>query len=300
LADRDEGEGELPARLIQCDKHPLPALPAQVAANCGLEDDRQSTGLPFGKELRKTLDDVALLQLGRVGPQRLDGTVEPLESGGLVRPDEGLEEQRVVGACEVERREIDPSSPADMQDELEQAGRNGSSFLAGQNERGVVPTPRPVLIAVAIAIPDEVEAGTRAELEQVEHLDAGPASDLEEARQQHPAALYLIRLDAVLLDKLPQPLRPLREHRDGIAPGIDSLAQRKVVKPTEKLEGAVPARIDEDLPDGRLSGESTTHVGVQLRAIALALLRLVEKRLLELVGGQLSWRVRPSPARRSR
>jgi hypothetical protein len=206
----------------------------------------------------------------------------------------------VVGTCDVERREIDSSSPTDLRDELEEAVRNGASFLTRQNEGGVVPTPRAVLIAVAVAIPDKVQARTRAELEQIERLDAAPARDLEETGKQQPAALHLVRLDAVLRDELPQPTRPLREHRSGIAPRIDSLAQREVVEPAEKLERAVPARINEDLPDGRLSGESTTHVGVQRRTVALALLRLVEKRLLELVGGQVSWRVRPSPARRSR
>ena len=47
------------------------------------------------------------------------------------------------------------------------------------------------------------------------------SSDVEEARQQHPAALDLVRLDAPLAHEPPKPVASRLEHSHGIAPRVE-------------------------------------------------------------------------------
>ena len=55
----------------------------------------------------------------------------------------------------------------------------------------------------------------------------------------------------------------------------------------EQLERPVPPAVLDDLPNRRLGGEAAAQVGIERRAAALALLRLVKKSPFE-PGGQLS------------
>lgn len=234
-ADREEGERELPPGLVDGREHLLPGLSAQIAANGGLEDDRQCARQPFTEQPRKALDRVSPLELWRVGPQGLDRPVETIESCVLVGPDEGLEQQGVAGPRHVERSEIDPAALADAWGEPQQLRRNGPALLAGELELRAVSTPRSLLVVVAVAIPDEVEARAGPDLDQIEGLDTRASGDLEEAGKQQPAALNLVRLDALRLDEATKPVAALLEHRHGIAPGIETFAQREVVKAAEQL-----------------------------------------------------------------
>src|SRR5215211_2096409 len=222
LADRNERERELPARVVQGGEELLPALAAQVPPDGCLEHDRQGPGHAFREQLGEPLDDVAALERRRLRAQRLDRPVEPLEPITLVGPDERLQQQGVAQSGDVERGEIDSSPLANPRPEREQPSRHSAPLLAGEDERGVVATPAPMLVAVAVAIPDEVEP----------------------------------------------------------------LAEREVVEAAEELQRAVPAVVVEDLADHGLLREPPAEVGVQRRAAALALLRLVEEDSFEL-GAQL-------------
>ena len=126
-------------------------------------------------------------------------------------------------------------------------------------------------------------AGSTQPLLKVEDLHVHPPRHLEKAGKQQPASLHFVRLDAVLLGELPEPLGPVCEHGGGIRPRVDSLAQREVVEPAEQLKRPVPARVVEDLANRGLSGKAPAHARVQRRAVPFALLRLVEEGLLELV-----------------
>src|SRR5215211_3718812 len=286
LADRNERERKLPARVVQGGEELLPALAAQVPPDGCLEHDRQGPGHAFREQLGEPLDDVAALEHRRLRAQRLDRPVEPLEPLALVGPHERLEQQSVSGPGHVERREVDPPALPHAWLDPEQARRHGTPLLAGELERSVAAAPAPLLVAVAVAVPDEVEAGARAELDQVERLDARPPCDLEKAREEHPAALDLVRLDALRLDEAPEPVAALLEHRHGFVPGLEPFAQREVVEAAKELEWAVPTVVVEDFADDRLGREATAEVSVERRAAALALLRLVEEDALEL-GAQL-------------
>src|SRR5215211_2492208 len=286
LADRNERERELPARVVQGGEELLPALAAQVPPDGCLEHDRQGPGHAFREQLGEPLDDVAALERRRLRAQRLDRPVEPLEPITLVGPDERLQQQGVAQSGDVERGEIDSSPLANPRPEREQPRRHSAPLLAGEDERGVVATPAPMPVAVAVAIPDEVEPRARPELDQVEDLDARPPRELQEAREQQPAALDLVRLDALGSDEAAEPVAALLEHRHRIAPGVEPFAEREVVEAAEELQRAVPAVVVEDLADHGLLREPPAEVGVQRRAAALALLRLVEEDSFEL-GAQL-------------
>jgi hypothetical protein len=58
------------------------------------------------------------------------------------------------------------------------------------------------------------------------------------------------------------------------------------VEPAQELERAIPAIVVKDLANGRLRCQPSAEVGIQLRAAALALIRLVEEDAFEL-GAQL-------------
>src|SRR5215211_179331 len=274
LADRNERERELPARVVQGGEELLPALAAQVPPDGCLEHDRQGPGHAFREQLGEPLDDVAALERRRLRAQRLDRPVEPLEPITLVGPDERLQQQGVAQSGDVERGEIDSSPPANPRPEREQPSRHNAPLLAGEDERGVVAAPAALPVAVAVAIPDEVEPRARPKLDQVEDLDARPSRELQEAREQQPAALDLVRLDALSSDEAAEPVAALLEHQHRVAPGVEPLAEREVVEAAEELG------------DHGLLREPPAEVGVQWRAAALALLRLVEEDSFEL-GAQL-------------
>ena len=121
---------------------------------------------------------------------RAPQTVEPPR---LVRPDEGLQEPRALLGRHVDGIQVDAAAPRDRDLPFEELGRRRQPVVAGELERAVA--PRAGQVAVAVAVPQQVEPGRRAELEQVERP---PVGDGEERRQEAPRALDLVRLDVLL------------------------------------------------------------------------------------------------------
>jgi hypothetical protein len=173
----------------------------------------------------------------------------------------------------------------DLRGEPQQRPGNGTALFTAELERSVIGAPGALLVAVAVTVPDEVQPGARTELYQVEGLDAGPAGDVEEAGNEHPASLDLVRLHAVAPNVLAEPVAVLLKHGCRVGPRVDPADEREVVERAEELERTVPALVLEHLTGCRLGGEPPTHVGVERRAALLTLFGLMKKDLLELGGG---------------
>ena len=200
-----------PPRRLERFANPLASLIAHVAEGGGLEHDRQSVRRLRGEHLGQLFDEVAADELGRVGSERVDRPVETLEPFSLARPDEGAKEARPLLARDVDRRAVDPDPAAHGQLAFQQPRRDRPALLPGEPHRGPLRSPLPRLVRVAIAIPDEVQAGARAELDEIERRDAGPLGDAKEERREHPRALHLVRLDALLRDEAREELLVLRQ-----------------------------------------------------------------------------------------
>ena len=82
----------------------------------------------------------------------------------------------------------------------------------------------------------------------------------------------------------PKPVASRLEHSHGVAPRVEPFESASNAG-CEQLQGRSRAVVD-DLPHSRLESEAAAKLGIERRAAALALLRLVEKSPLEL-GGQL-------------
>ncbi len=119
----------------------------------------------------------------------------------------------------------------------------------------------------------------------------------EEARQQRPAALDLVRLDPPLAHEAPKPVASRLEHRHRVAPRIEPFREREVVQAAEQLQRAVPAARRRRSLARPARSEAAADLGIQRRAAALALLRLVEENAARARRSAL--RARSSPARRS-
>src|SRR5215211_7495763 len=124
-------------------------------------------------------------------------------------------------------------------------------------------------VAIAVAVPDEVQAGARAKLDDVHVLGAGGA---QEQRQQHPGALHLVRLHRLLGDEPAKELAVLLERRVDVVPARLP-AEDEVVEPAEDLErnAALPALGQR--AHAWIRGEPPAELCVQRRA-ALAVGRL--------------------------
>ena len=128
-------------------------------------------------------------------PHRLDRAVEPLERAGLPGPQERAQPQSALGARHVDWIEVDPDPPPHARLERKQLGRHRTPLLAVELDERVGRPPRAGLVDVAMAIPEQVEARARAELDHVEGIRVRAPRDLEEARQEQPRAPHLVRLD---------------------------------------------------------------------------------------------------------
>src|SRR5206468_1989688 len=101
--------------------------------------------------------------------------------------------------------------------------------LAREDKRRSPRPPLARLVYVPVAVPDEIQPRARPELHEIQDPSARPLRNAQEARQEHPAALHLIRLHALLRHEPPQErglgdergLRLLgdRAERGGIAHG---------------------------------------------------------------------------------
>src|SRR6478672_8512809 len=87
-ARRDEHEGVLASRVVECPAQAIRGLAVEIHRRRGLEDDQLRALAAVAQERRQRLDVVALHQLRRVAPHHLDRAAKALETVYLIRPDE--------------------------------------------------------------------------------------------------------------------------------------------------------------------------------------------------------------------
>ena len=198
IAGRDERERRVGAGVVERGAHALALLECQVAERGGLEDDRQPVRRPPREQPGQQVDQIAADELGRFGTHGRDRPVEQLEPVGLVCPDEAPQEPGAVLARDVDRRAVDPDARAHRRPEAQERGGHLASLGAGELEGRVIGPPGPERVRAAVAIPDQVEAGARPQLDQVERAGPEALGGAQHAREQHPGAPDLVRLDALL------------------------------------------------------------------------------------------------------
>ena len=224
-------------------------------------------GTPVGEESREFLDVIAPGQLRRVVAQDVDRPPQALEPDGLIGPHERLKQPGTVLGRRVDRAQIDAASPRDRDVPPKQLGGRRHAIVTRELEHALAPRARRV--AVAVAIPQQIEPGGRAELEQVERASIGQR---QEARQDAPRALHLVRLHALLRSPALQELRVLLERDADLVPrGVTG--EHEIVQTAEETQRKVPREIGRDRADPRIFREPATKVGVERRA-AVAVRRL--------------------------
>src|SRR5437773_1876728 len=122
------------------------------------------------------------MEVGVTGELALAALHPPLLAG----PDERAQPAGAVFGRDVDRRAIDADPAADGEIQLQQTTRDGPPLLAVEAQDGVLAPPRSCLVAVPVAVPDEVEPRARPELDEVESLCAHPLSDTQKKRHQDP------------------------------------------------------------------------------------------------------------------
>ncbi len=169
----------------------------------------------------------------------------------MIEPDERLQPDRVVVVRDVERRAVDPEAASDRGPAHKQVGPWAALAFAGKLERRSVGAPGLVSVPVAVAIPEEVEARTRPELDEVER-QASFSGDPEECGKECPGALHLVRLHRLLGDEAREPRTALAQHLAEAPPRVLLLA-RELEEPdaAEEAERRLPARLEvaDDLRD---------------------------------------------------
>ena len=111
-----------------------------------------------------------------------------------------MEEHGALDRRDVDRREVDPAAAADLDRRPEELGRHARALDRGERQASARIAELPFGVRVAIAIEDEVEAGARPELDQVER-QARLAGKGEKGGNERDATLRLVRLNALLPDE---------------------------------------------------------------------------------------------------
>ena len=170
------------------------------------------TELPLRQQARQPLDDVAALERRRLRAKRLDCVVEAFEPGRRSAQTNDLRSSVSSGRV---RSIGERSTPLRGGHAAGGAGSAGTGRRSSpDSESGASSSPQSRLRTGSGTDPREIEPCTRPELEEID-LDPCASSDVEEARQQHPAALDLVRLDAPLADESPKPVASRLEHSHG-------------------------------------------------------------------------------------
>ena len=100
--------------------------------------------------------------------------------------------------------------------------------------------------------PQEQQAGARPELDDIECLCAAPACELEEARQQRPRTLHLIRLDLDLRDVFAQEVGLAVEHVRNVVPIRPPFEDEQVERGEQSQRGVPTRRRLDQLGDARI------------------------------------------------
>src|SRR5205085_8568503 len=144
------------------------------------------------------LNRIATDELRGIFAQCFDRAVELFEPSGLIGPDEALEIARPLIRCDVDRRVVDPDPRPGPEAPAEELGGNCTTFTPRKRQLRARVAPLAALVPTPVAVPNEVEACTRPDLQDVHLVYARTLRNLEEAGQQHPRSLHLVRLHGAL------------------------------------------------------------------------------------------------------
>ena len=209
---------------------------------------------------RELGDIVAADELRRVAPCNFDRPLETIEALRLIGPDERLQHPRTLICRHVDRAQIDAAPPHHLDGALEQRRGRRQTVIAAKLELAAPPRARRV--PVRVPVPEQVEPGRRAELEQVDR----PAVDKrEERRQERPGALHLVRLHFLLRAPAAQEDSVAFERRIERVPRRFA-AERQVMQAAEQPERQVPLEIGCDAGDPKVAGKLAAYACVERRA----------------------------------
>ena len=162
-----------------------------VPPHGAVEHHAHDAGLRVGEHRLEPRARWRGVDAGRLALRRRHGSAQHLDALALLGPHERLEAQALVGVGHVERRQVAAAPLGDTHRRVE-VGRRATP-LGRELERRGRRAPAVVAQPVAIAVPQQVQPGARADLEQPQR-QAGVVRDPQEAAQQRRAAAYLIGL----------------------------------------------------------------------------------------------------------
>src|SRR5579871_3537098 len=111
----------------------------------------------------------------------------------MLRPDQRAQPENLIRVTNFNRGEIYAGSRGYTGKIRGNLRRLISPDLAFQQDRGICrPDIRPLSIAIAVAVPEQVQAGARSDLHQKERPAAGPPRHLPESGQQAHAPADLV------------------------------------------------------------------------------------------------------------
>src|SRR6185312_6947692 len=140
--------------------------------------------------------------------------------------------------------------------------------------------PAPSAVGVRISVPEQVQAGGRPELDEVDRLGSALAGELEEGGQKRVAALHLVRLHRLLAHEAGEEPTLRLERRAEVRPvageriRLDA-RELEVVHAAEETQRQVPAQVVDEVVDERLGCAAARQARVDRRALLLEMLRLV-------------------------
>jgi hypothetical protein len=173
----------------------------------------------------------------------------------------------------VDRPAVDADALSDLRrDPEEVAGRTAFGAARKLEPAGWI-APARVTVAIRVAIPEEIQAPARTELDQIEAAAVGYG---QERRQETPAALHLVRLYGLLGDEAREPLPVCLEDPAELRPRVLHHPRKlEVVNAAEEAKRRFPLGLvvaHERLDDG-LVGERAGERRVELRASLLEVVR---------------------------
>ena len=118
-------------------------------------------------------------------------------------------------------------------------------------------------VHVAITVPHQIQARARPELDEVEPRVAAQARELEEAREQDPAPLHLVRLHRPIGNGPREEIGVFFERPLDVAPRRPA-AQDERMQPAKKAQRCVPRRVGaHDGVNSRVVGKPPTQLRVK-------------------------------------